>query len=256
MRFQASLSANITFPNSPSQSILAQTVLASFRTFAGSGGNLGYLFATCSSTATDGMRYVVDEVNARMVFAGDSTGVAASPGRNASIASIDSFLNYNTVAATWEGEIGATSFVHYISAQNAPLQVSSMEGASAGSGSIKNTGQVMTIGNRPGGARAFNGDLYFIARWDRVLSHAELITAQMSGPLTVPEGLVLFFANMWDWGPFSYVPSVITGVSLAPEASVNGSFGPPPIFQYSRVITTAAAATGNPWHHYRQLRAG
>lgn len=98
--------------------------------------------------------------------------------------------------------------------------------------------------NREGLGRAFVGDLAYFAIWDRVLTLTELQTAQNSGPLDVPTGLVLLWANQQDLGPNSLTPvsrSTFVAGSLPPNTALGSGAT---AVNLSGDAAAAATATG------------
>lgn len=79
----------------------------------------------------------------------------------------------------------------------------------------------MYLMNRLGLLRAYVGDIAYIAMWERVLSPAELVTAQNSGPLSLPSGLLFVYANGQIYDPNN------KGITIANRsARVTGALPP------------------------------
>jgi hypothetical protein len=98
--------------------------------------------------------------------------------------------------------------------------------------------------NRDGLGRAFVGDLAYFAIWDRVLTLTELQTAQNSGPLDVPTGLVLLWANQQDLGPNALTPvsrSTFVAGSLPPNTALGSGAT---AVNLAGAAAAAATATG------------
>lgn len=89
-------------------------------------------------------------------------------------------------------------------------------------------GGSLSIGNvTPGGGTTLNysGRIALIARWERELSHRELIKAQVHGPLSLPDKLSFCFANGMDYGPHHLIPINDPGNLQISEFRIGGGDG-------------------------------
>ena len=78
-------------------------------------------------------------------------------------------------------------------------------------------GQGISMGGLNNGTLRLPVAVYYLARWDRVLSHEELLKAQRLGPLAVRDGLVFFWMNGRDHGPYGLVPSYCSAGEPTPK---------------------------------------
>lgn len=208
------------------------------------------MFSHADSAIANGIRFFLlhNSGNPILTFGADSSGFTYQPSRtaNATAANYIAYGSYHDVAVTWNGGLAASGIHLYRGTNGTPFTevtgtYTSTDGLTAILGPA---GQNITLGNSPPNTRAFNGDIFYICRWNRVLAYAvDLRMAQKHGPLSVRDGLVFCWANGRDWGPSGMNPSVVTAISpgapssFAPylhvgrdrRASFRGAFGPPAI---------------------------
>lgn len=94
-------------------------------------------------------------------------------------------------------------------------------------------GTGMHLFNRGNDARGAMGVLAYAARWDRVLSLAELEQVRTQGPLSVPTGLLACIANGQDYGPHASIENFRANVT---DSSAGGDM--PPIIELGGASTT------------------
>ncbi|MBK5204921.1 MAG: hypothetical protein JJD98_05795, partial [Polaromonas sp.] len=181
---------------------------------------LGYVFAKGNSGGS-GPRFVVNTSEA-LNFGVGSTGAAISPDRSTTTnLSVGTWVH---VQSTWTGSLTGTDILHYFDAGAAEAGT-----ASNGSGSqVDDSANSVYLLNRVGLGREFIGTAAYIARWNRILSDAERTSARDNGPLSVPDGLILCWANQQDYGPLALTPvsrSTFAGGALPPNTALGDPAG-------------------------------
>lgn len=203
-RFNATTSdVNFSTLGGGAQSLTVHSVLAYvYPTGSGEGG-FGWVWGKAPS-ATAGNSMIVDH-NAgspRIQFRGSSTGTAGQPVRtsNTGLMAYNEWLH---IAGTWSGSLTASSSIRILVGRNgAPLAEVTYSSSADGTTAVSsNSTDEMHIGNRNGADRTFNGDICYVARWNRILSDAEFLRAQRFGPLSIRNGLVLCWVDGVDLGP-------------------------------------------------------
>lgn len=195
----------IRFVASALNNLGSQTVMSRCRPTGPGGGNIGYLYGKNGSSPASGPRlFVSDNSGApRISFGAHSTTTASKPTRNGA----NNSVVYNTwqdLAATWDGTLISSGIVVYVNGVNVSLTYSALEN---GTGAVADdSAHAVTLLNREDLGREFVGDVAWIAVWDRVLTTTEMDLARSDGPLEVPDGLVLLWANQADLGPNSLTP--------------------------------------------------
>lgn len=179
----------------------AQTIVAYCKPTASGENGLGYLLG--KATASSWLRfYVWDNGGApKLSFGADSSGSVGNP----STATANNSVVYNVerhFAATWDGSLNTTGI--HIYDDSGELSASGTNGS--GSISSDSSGDLFLF-NRNGTARAFVGDGYYLARWNRVLSWTELQNVFTNGPLSEPTGLILCWANQQDYSTLALTPT-------------------------------------------------
>ena len=206
--------------------------------------NFGYLFGKTPSGSLNGPRFFVG--NPLYVSVGAHSSTAGAPSR-ASGNSVFALNAWAHIASTFDGTITAANIKHYVGAGADLAEVASYGTTTNGSGSIaSDASNNAFLLNRAGLARAFVGDVAYVAVWDRVLSPAELVTAQNSGPLDVPSGLVLLWANQQDLGPNAITPagrSTFVAGSLPPNTNLGSGGGSAQDLAGVAVAVATATAT-------------
>ena len=156
---------------------------------------------------------VLDSSGTPHVFFDASTTTGnARPNRTAS-----GVLSYNDwwhVAAIWTGSILATGITLYAGKNGQPVIQQSIGTSNDGTGTAKDSvANSFAIGARTAVSTVFKGHIAYVARWNRVLTLAELQQAQKDGPISVPQGLILFWANGRDYSPYEVTPTSIANVA-------------------------------------------
>jgi hypothetical protein len=216
-RFNGSTS-NIVYASNPLLDLTAQTWLTQVSS-PGFPGSTQYVFGHCDSGALNGVRIQSVSSGNVLRFGADSTGTANAPHRSTSAGSVSS--GFYTFAATWDGVSLAGSSISVYLASAGRVLSADVGGATAdGTGSLQSstTGQPFVVGNRTGGARTLNGDLYWLATWNRILSLHELRTAQAYGPEAIPLGLVFNWHDGKDFGPYGLVHVAQQDIALGPTS--------------------------------------
>lgn len=224
-----------------SQAIGAQTTLAYIKTAGAGESNFGYIWGQTPSASSSGPRFYVFDDGAnptrRFIFQGHSTGTAGAPGRNTAndSATVGQWFH---VGATWDGGLAATGIKIYYGKAGAPLaEETGYTSPSDGTGSASyGVGNEFHIGNRAGTDRTFNGQIGYVVRWNRVLSKQELLIAQVFGPESVPEGLILNWRAGEDNGPL--------GLSAVSKTAVVESAAPPFMPIYAPAVYAAVVSGG------------
>lgn len=200
----------------------AQTIIVYARPVS-SGAN--QFFFTKAGTTSTGCRMWIDHNSGSPRFAvgAHSTGTAGNP--NTSGTQLTGKVVYGQwqhYQMTWNGTISGTSlasFVDDVSAQSASAHY-------AGTGSVANdASNSLYLMNRQELDRSFTGDFAYFAIWSRVLNATERATVRADGPLSVPDGLVLVYANQSDLGPNELAISARTTYvagALPPNTALGG----------------------------------
>jgi hypothetical protein len=204
----------------------AQTVLVYARPTAAGEGGLGYLISKATTAGTSWSPRMIAQdgsTTKRWTFGSSSSGSNLNPGADARAGSLV-YGDWQHAAATWDGGLSGSGVTLYEGLGD--LEVSPKYGSYSGSGSINsNAGGVLTLLNRHNRGRAFVGAVAYIAWWNRVLTLSELLVAQAEGPLSVPVGLILCWANGQDYGPHALTPTartVFVAGALPPNTDLGG----------------------------------
>jgi Concanavalin A-like lectin/glucanases superfamily len=206
-RFNATTS-RVSYAANVAQNISDQTIFVQCMYVGAGEGTFNYLFSQCDPTAiTNGIRFFIN--NAHVLLFGAYDGGGGSPQFQAAVATTQNALM--SIAVTYDVD---TAIKLYMSANGAPIVDAggSLTGGVYGP-YVQPAGKLPTIGNRSGGDRTFNGDIFRVARWDRVLSWTELQMAQYLGPESVPAGLVFnWIPDLGDTGPYHLTCPTITDI--------------------------------------------
>lgn len=172
------------------------------------GGNFGYLVGKTLTSSTSGLRFFIDHnsgnPNLTLGLHSTTANAPAKIGANNSVV----YNQWQHLAATWTGVVSpASSEIQLYAGAGVPLAAITAASSTNGSGSVNDAANSMFLLNRAGLGREFVGSCAYIAIWNRVLSLAELQTAQNTGPLDVPSGLVLLWANQADLSAAPHTPS-------------------------------------------------
>ena len=189
------------------------TVMAGYISRINPQNNYGYLVAECDSGIGGGLRFMIDSYLSplRVSFGADSTGAAGAPSTTSNV--ICTYGDYVDTAVTYDGGVLPSGINTYAGVNGAPAVLIGVVSSTNGSGSPKVTaGNPITLGNRPGGARATNASHFYTVKWQRILDLQEIRKVQKFGPLSVREGLVLCWANGRDWGPSQMSPTNVQGL--------------------------------------------
>jgi hypothetical protein len=213
-RFNKSTSI-INYGVRPSQDLLEQSVFVQVRTLS-YGENLlgGYIFTTVDGSRRNGIIVRVRDSNV-MQFMADSSGVVNAPFRQT--ATTVSYGAVQNFAATWTNGLASSTISIYFSENGEPLVLDSGTG-SAGTGSIQVTGGTTCIGSDVSSVRTFDGDIFRVARWNRILSLAELHMVQFLGPESVPLGLVFNWYDGKDHGPYALQHTAQQDIAFGPTS--------------------------------------
>lgn len=184
----------------------AQTVMAYCKPTAAGGGNFSYIWCKTPDNSTRGPRFYVDHNagNPRLTFASDSSGGVGLPSRAGAAGEI-TYNNWYNLAFTFAGTVNASDIHLYVDGVE-PTYSASTSGSST---LVNDTTYEMFLMNRPSASslgRAFVGSIAWVARWNRVLNSTELSDARTKGPLAVPSGLVLCWANQQDYSASALDP--------------------------------------------------
>lgn len=241
VRFNATTS-DVSFGAQASQAPLAQTILALTYPIAAGEGNNPAILSRVPSASTSGPRFFIsDTAPNQLVINGHSTGSAGAPQRAGPVNSI-TYGAWQHVCGTWTGGLTAsTSIQLFTGLKGSPLtEVASYASASNGTTAADaGAANTLHIGNREATDRTFNGDIAYVAQWNRVLSIPEMRIAQFLGPGVVSSGLIMYWDGERDLGP--YHMKVISKVALGTGFTV------PPLVGSSilrRYFKSAQAAGG------------
>lgn len=168
-------------------------------------GNYGYLFRFRTISAVECLSFV-----------GDSTS-DSNPSAHCNTGDITSG-NVQHVAITYDGGV-LVSGLKFFGAENAAsIRPFSILSSTNGSGiPYVGTGYPIVLGNNGGGSRTFNGDIFRIARWRRILTIDELRSVQMFGPESCPDKLFFHWANGRDWVS-GLKPMIRTAITQGPPS--------------------------------------
>lgn len=210
-------SSEIGFGSAPPSAIAQTTLALIFPTGVAASGS-GVIWSRATPTVTDGQRFFITGTGPVSVgFTGSCTGVNNRPFAFGDAASGPiSFNVWWHVAATWSGSSSSTGIILYAGNVGQPLQQRSVSTSTSGSGSgtdVSGSTYSFMIGAFPTAASTFKGTIAYVARWNRVLTLAELQQAQRLGPLTVPLGLIVCWANGRDYSPYNPQPTSQTAIA-------------------------------------------
>lgn len=179
-----------------------------------------YLFSKCDSTGA-GRRLSITTTTGKVAYAANSSSQLAAP---AIITTAALTLNtWQHVQMTWAGGLAASGINIYFDASTAQA----LDSATDGIGAIaSDAAESVYLMNRVSLDREFVGDAGYIAQWNRVLSGAERTTVRTDGPLAVPSGLVLCWANNQDYSTNAVTPtarSTFVAGGAAPNTALDGA---------------------------------
>lgn len=237
----------VNLGNDTNDTSIAQTMLVYTKLTGAGGNNIGYVFGRTPSSSIDGHRFYIFHGSGTpgTAFGGSCSGGGLNTSRpNREGANNSATLNsWGHYAAIWNGTNQQTGITLYagIGVDLAEVGYSGI-GASSGGTPISSVGNPLYLFNRQGLDRHYAGDIAYIARWNRVLTLTELRQAQNDGPLSVPDGLILCWANGQDYGPSAYTPvarATLVEGELPPNTALGGEQG----LQAS--VSASASATGS-----------
>lgn len=184
-----------------------------------------YMFAKVASGAADGLRVALVNSTGQHVFHGSgSTGAAGTPYMQGTQSEIG-LNNWQHLTLTDDGGLSATALKHYINGTESGYAL----GGLAGSGArVDDSANDLFLMNRAGLSREYFGSIGYIAMWSRVLNSTERSDARTNGPLTVPSGLVLCWANQQDYSTYAVTPvsrSTFAAGDFPPSNTALGSSG-------------------------------
>lgn len=175
----------------------AQTIIVYAKPSGSGGGGFGYFYGKTPTGAIGGPRLFVDDNGGtpKITFGAASDGGTGLPTASTTAAgSYPSSWTYYTL--TWDGGNAASGIVLYVN------NTDTTDGSSRTDGGVidSDSANPVFLMNRFGLGREVIGDVAWIAVWDRVLNSTEraTVTNGTNGPLDVPTGLVLLFANDAD----------------------------------------------------------
>lgn len=211
--------SDIAFGLASSQNLSAQTCLAYVHVLGDGEGTFGYIIAKTPSASAAGIRLFLGASGE--IGTGANSATASTPNRLTATGAVPD-ATFAHVGMTWDGSITAANFRMFAGLNNAPLSEPTYGAASDGNTSItSDAANNFHLGNREGTDRTFNGVIYYVARWNRVLPLAELRRAQRDGPLSVPDGLVLCWANNQDYSQTRLVYASQAAVVMTGAAPLN-----------------------------------
>jgi Concanavalin A-like lectin/glucanases superfamily len=230
------------------QAVIAQTCLALIYPVGSGENGFGWVWARADAS-NNGQRLVVDHNSGtpRLQCVGSCSGSAGNP-TQVSPANSVVYNKWNHVGFWWDGTLATVNAISAFSATNgAPL--ASLTGSfTSGSGSATNSGaNALLVGNGANNDRTFNGTIAYVARWNRVIRQAELLTAQRCGPLAVPNGLIMCWANNRDYGPYRLKATSKTAIALGASPPGRGLLVPNRRLLAGATAGGGAAASVNRW---------
>lgn len=237
----------VNLGNDTNDTSIAQTCLVYAKLTGAGGNNSGYVFGRTPSSSTNGHRFYIlhNSGSPRTAFGGSCSGGGLNTSRpyregENNSATLNSWGHY---AAIWNGTNQQTGITLYAGIGVDLAEVGySGPGANSGGTPISSVGNPLYLFNRQGLDSHYAGDIAYIARWNRVLTLTELRQAQNDGPLSVPDGLILCWANGQDYGPSAYTPvarATLVEGELPPNTALGGEQG----LQAS--VSASASAAGD-----------
>lgn len=175
---------------------LGPTTVIAYCSLAAAPTAAAYLFG--KATAASWSRFVVTATST-LGYAKDSSGTANAPDRAAGAVNVAGTAQH--LQFDWDGTVNAANINLYIDAGVAITGGATVNGTGAVNSDA--AGDLFLL-NRSGLGREFVGKLFYLAQWNRILTAAERTTARADGPLAVPSGLVLCYANGRDYSTFAH----------------------------------------------------
>ena len=165
------------------------------------------IVANCETDLTNGYRFGVVHNNGDpyFMFGVDSTESPLNTVTKPAYLRL-SYGKYYDVAVVWNADqdyqMGlGYAFIYSVDATTGSFQWEYPINCVDGGGDLRPVTATtpFVIGNSPAGSHGFKGDIYYVAKWTRMLTIDELNLARKNGPLTVP-GCLLFWTNGKDQG--------------------------------------------------------
>ncbi len=199
----------IEFDTSPPSAIAQTTLCLIYPTGTAANGN-GVIWSRRNAGNTDGQTFALTKNGGSNIWV-DFIGSCATTARPFALddgtGGPITLNNWYHLAATWTGNPATTNIIHYRGTNGAQLVQRVVGTTTGGSSPANDSGSYsFRIGSFPG-ASQFNGTIAYVARWNRILALAELLQAQRLGPISVPQGLILCWANGRDYGPYAIKPT-------------------------------------------------
>ncbi len=207
----------------------AQTVCAVVNPAgAGEVGTNTVFSVNSAANVNDGTRFRFgDSGGFQIFFNANSTGTAGAPTRTGT--DVLTYLEWHFTAATWDGTLTATGIRLFYARDMRSLTECTYGTTTNGTTAVApGIGKPVAIGNRPDAGRTFSGEIAYVARWQRVLVPAELERVQRQGPLAIPDGLILCYANGRDYGPYGIQPVSKAAVAVRAPPTKYYPLGPTP----------------------------
>lgn len=184
----------IRYDDSAFDAMGSQTIVVYAKPSGSGGGGFGYFYGKTPTGAIGGPRLFMDHNGGtpRLGFGAASNGGTGLPTATTTAAgAYPSTWTYYT--CTWDGTANAAGIILYVNNTDTTDAASRTDGGTLDSDSAN----PVFLLNRFGLGRELIGDVAWIAVWDRVLNSTEraTVTNGTNGPLDVPSGLVLLFAN-------------------------------------------------------------
>ena len=212
--FGSGTTTAITLPVSATQSIPAITILTLVRPTT-IDSTSRYVYSLTDNAAQGGPRLiVVDTTGTKKWTFVNAISTTTGEAGEAGVALLN---QWQFVACSQDGlnyPVGGSAKIYFAVPGTPLVDVTTPINWNWGT-PLGGVGYPTTIGNRNGGSREFKGDIAYVARWNRVLSLQELNRAKSLGPLSVPKGLIMLWANGKDYGPYHLHPTSVTDVTKA-----------------------------------------
>lgn len=164
--------------------------------------NPGYLFVKAGNDGVGGPRVQISNTNMNVALVTPTSASNLAPIRttvNTSLA-YDAWTHH---AVTWDGVSPCNTQAQWF-IDGAAVNENQTAGSSP---YLDGAGYDFRMFNRGGLDRACLGSFAYMVIWNRELSEAEIAQAYADGPLSVPDGLVLCWANGRDYGPNALTPT-------------------------------------------------
>ena len=168
---------------------------------------LNFLQVGSGETVTDTILFrqsVLGDVTLRF---GGGSSAAIQPGRKGTI-NLYGNDQWNHVGATWDGSNTSANINLYLGLNMAPLVTDNGIAVDGNQTPGDPVGDMSLCGPLNSETTQLNGSLGYVARWNRVLSLAEMRQAQQQGPGSVGEGLVFYWSCGIDRGRHHLAPNV------------------------------------------------